>query len=71
MGGALADPGGKIRGGGPRSGLNFGMGRGGGKRPARNGHVAVATYNIRDGRAAGLLSAARAFDHANVDLAVV
>ena len=39
--------------------------------PARNGHFAVAAYNIRDGRAAGLLSAARAFDHANVDLAVV
>ena len=43
----------------------------GGKRPARSGRVAVATYNIRDGRAAGLLSATQVFDHANVDLAVV
>ena len=38
----------------------------GGKRPARSGRDAVATYNIQDGRAAGLLS-----DHANVNLAVV
>ena len=51
--------------------LKLRKGERGGKRPARSGRVAVATYNIRDGRAAGLLSAARAFDHANVDLAVV
>ena len=35
------------------------------------GHVAIATHNIRDGRNGGLLSVARAFDHANVDVAVV
>ena len=33
--------------------------------------IAVATYNIRDGRNGGLLSVARAFDHTNVDVAVV
>ena len=43
----------------------------GGEQPARSGRIAVATYNIWDGRAAGLLSAARAFDHANVDLAII
>ena len=48
-----------------------GGGEGGGKRPARNGRIAVATYNIREGRGEGLLSTARALDHANVDVAVV
>ena len=69
MGGALADPEG-IGGGGPKSGSNFVRGRGG-ERPARSGRVAVATCNIRDGRAAGLLSAARPFDDDNDDVAVV
>ena len=43
-----------------------------GREPlARSGRVAVATYNIWESRAARLLSAAWAFDHANVHLAVV
>ena len=33
--------------------------------------MAVTPYNIRDDRAAGLLLAARAFDQANVKLAVI
>jgi len=51
--------------------LKLRKGERGGKRPARNERVAVATYNIRDGRSGGLLSTARALDHANVDVAVV
>ena len=46
-------------------------GEGGGERPMRNGRVAVATYNIRDGRGGGILSTARALDHANVDVTVI
>ena len=43
----------------------------GGKWPSRDGRIAVATYNIWDDRAAGILSTARALDHANVDVAIV
>ena len=43
----------------------------GGKRPARNGRVAVATYNIWDGRGGDLSSMARVLDHANVNFAVI
>ena len=41
------------------------------KAQRKKSEVAVACYNIRDGRNLGLLSAARALDHANVDVAVL
>ena len=40
-----------------------------GKAERKGSEIALASYNIRDGRNAGLLSAARALDHANVDVA--
>ena len=43
----------------------------GGKRPARCGHVAVATYNIRDARDGRLLLTTQALDHVTVTVAVV
>ena len=42
-----------------------------GKLQKNEGNIAIASYNIRDGRNGGLLSVARALDHANVDVAVV
>ena len=52
--------------------LRMKKGERGGRRPIRKrDEVAVTSYNIRDGRNEGLLSAARALDHANVDVAVV
>ena len=40
-----------------------------GKVERKGSEIAIACYNIRDGRNGGLLSAARALDHANVDVA--
>ena len=40
-----------------------------GKAERKGSEIALACYNIRDGRNTGLLSAARALDHANVDVA--
>ena len=48
-----------------------GEGGEGGKEQSHKERIAVATYNIRDGRNGGLLSVARALDHANVNVAVV
>ena len=40
-----------------------------GKDGRKGSEIALACYNIQDGRNAGLLLAARALDHANVDVA--
>ena len=37
----------------------------------KQGEITVMSYNIRNGRSMGLLSAARTLGHANVNIAVV
>ena len=51
--------------------VSKGEGGEGGKEQRHKERIAVATYNIQDGRNGGFLSVTWALDHANVDIAVV
>ena len=42
-----------------------------GEQQKHNRQIVNATYNIRDDRSVGLLSAARALDHANIVITIV
>ena len=51
--------------------VKAGKGERRGRLQKHEGQTTIATYNIWDGRSAGLLSAARAHDHTNVAVAAV